>query len=150
MDVGAWRAIRSNALSKRRLVGVQLGEISVSQFQDMLLFPCDTKVYSLSYVGAPGTGPAGGGSATANTPSAGEFNPKSRLLSGTIIIHYSLPAPDLYDPSAFKAFTTSKSSGVDAVRSYMAPNGLYGGHMLVWDEDIEQTSAIAMRRLTIT
>ncbi len=149
MSIDAWRAIRSNALAKRRLVGVQLSEISVEDFKNMLLFPCDVEVFGLSYVSPPGTGPAGGGSATVNTPSAGEFNPKSRMLSGNILIHYSVPSPTLYDPSAFKSFVTG-TSNVQAVRSYMAPNGLFGGHIIDWSEDIEQTSAIAMRRLQLS
>ena len=149
MDVSAWRAIRSNALAKRRLVGVQLSEIKLSQFEDMLLFPCDTKVYSISYVTPPGTGPAGGGSTTVNTPSAGEFNPKLRLLSGVVLIHYSQPNPTPYDPSAFKSFVVG-TGNPQAVRSYMAPNGLYGGHLIPWSEDVEQTSTISMVRLTLS
>lgn len=149
MSLDGWRAIRSNALSKRRLVGVQLSEITLEQFRNMLIFPCDTEVYSLSYVAAPGTGPQGGFSATANTPTAGEFTAKSRLLSGNILIHYSTPSPTIYDPSAFKSFVVGGNT-VQAVRSYMALNGLYGGHLVDWSEDIEQTSAIAMRRLAIS
>jgi len=147
MDVGAWRAIRSNPLAKRRIIGVQLGMPTVPQFQDCLLFPADVKVHAISYVSAPGTGPAGGGSTTANTPSAGEFATKSRLLAGTILVHYNQPDPSLYDPSAFKSFTVG-TGNVQAVRSYMAPNGLYGGHIVDWSEDIEQTSTIAMQKIT--
>jgi hypothetical protein len=32
----------------------------------------------------------------------------------------------------------------------MAPNGLYGGHIVDWSEDIEQTSQIAMVRLQLS
>lgn len=149
MDVSAWRAIRSNALAKRRLVGVQLAEISQAQFKDMLLFPCDVGVYSISYVGAPGTGPAGGGSTTTNTPSAGEFSTKLRLLSGVVLIHFSAPNPTQYDCSAFKSFTIAPGNP-QTVRSYMAPNGLYGGHIVSWSEDVEQTSTIAMVRLNLS
>ena len=149
MDVGAWRAIRANALAKRRLVGVQLNEITIEDFKSCLLFPCDTEVYSLSYVAPPGTGPAGGGSATANTPTGGEFTTQVRLLAGVVLIHYSVPNPTLYDPSAFKAFTVG-SQNVQSVKSYMAPNGLYGGHIVDWSEDIEQTSSKAMIRLNVS
>jgi hypothetical protein len=149
MDVSAWRAIRANPLAKRRIIGVQMGMPTIPQFRDTLLFPCDIMVAGISYVAAPGTGPAGGGSATVNTPGGGEFAAKSRLLSGNILIHFSAPNPTIYDPSAFKSFVTG-TSNVQAVRSYMAPNGLYGGHIIHWSEDIEQTSAIAMRRLQMS
>lgn len=150
MSTDAFRAIRGNALAKRRLIGIQLGELTEEQLKGILLFPdVDLKVFGISYVGAPGTGPAGGGSTTANTPSAGEFNPKKRFLSGVVLIHYSRPNTSLYDPSAFKAFTTA-AGNVKAVRSYMAPNGFYGGHIVDWSEDIEQTSTLAMVRLNIS
>jgi len=149
MDVSAWRAIRTNALSKRRLVGVKLGEITLQEFQDMLIFPCDTKVYSLSYIPAPGTGPAGGGSQTVNTPTAGEFTTPVRFLSGVVLIHYSVPNPTLYDPSAFKAFTVG-SQNVQAIRTYQDPAGFYSGIIADWSEDIELTSSKAIRRLTIS
>jgi hypothetical protein len=143
MDVSAWRAIRSHPLVKKRLIGVQVSEISIEQFKSMLLFPVDLMVASISYTGT-NQGPAGGSGA-----SAGEKTPKKRLLSGNILIHYSAPDPTLYDPSAFKCFVSGQSN-VQAVRSYMAPNGLYGGHIVDWSEDIEQTSQMAMVRLQLS
>jgi hypothetical protein len=86
----------------------------------------------------------GGGGA-----SAGEKTGKKRLLAGNILVHYSAPDPTLYDPSAFKCFVSGQSN-VQGVRSYMAPNGLYGGHIIDWSEDIEQTSQIAMARLQLS
>jgi hypothetical protein len=150
MSLDAWRAIRSNAKSKFRLIGNQIGEITLQQFMDALLFPCDTKVYSLSYIAPPGTGPPGGGNyAGTQEPAAGVFTTKSRLLSGNIIIHYSVPNPTLYDPSAFKSFCVGGNT-VQAVRSWMALNGLYGGHLVDWSEDVVQTSSIGARRLTLS
>lgn len=149
MDVSAWRTIRSHPLVKRRLIGVQVSEISMDQLKTMLLFPVDLMVASLSYNAPPGTGPGGGGSLTANVPSAGDITGKKRLLAGNILIHYSSPDPTVYDPSAFKAFTSGLSN-VQAVRSYMAPNGFYGGHIVDWSEDLVQTSDIAMARLQLS
>jgi len=143
MDVSAWRAIRSHPLVKKRLVGVQVSEISVEQLKTMLLFPVDLMVASISYTGT-NQGPVGGAGA-----GAGEQSGKKRLLAGNILIHYSVPDPTLYDPSAFKCFVAGQSN-VQAVRSYMAPNGLYGGHIVDWSEDIEQTSAVAMARLQLS
>lgn len=154
MDLGAWRTIRSHPLVKRRLTGVQLSEISQSQFREMLIVPVDVMVASISYAtnaaGAPSNvGPASATNPTVNTPGAGEFATKLRLLAGNIIIHYQVDNPTVYDPSAFKTFTAGLSS-IMSVRSYMAPNGLYGGHFVDWSEDIEQTSALSARRLALS
>jgi hypothetical protein len=153
MDTRAWRAIRSNPLAKRRIIGVQMGMPTVDQFKDCLYLAVDVDVANFSYVAAPGTGPAGGGSeAGVPEPGAGEIGGKSRLLQGVggnVLIHYSVPNPTIYDPSAFKAFLTGTSE-VQAVRSYMAPNGLFGGHIVDWSEDVEQTSTEAMVRLQLS
>jgi hypothetical protein len=60
-----------------------------------------------------------------------------------------VPSPTLYDASAFKTFTAGMSS-LTAVRSYLAPNGFYDGHVIDWSEDIVQTSSTAAKRLSIT
>lgn len=143
LDVAAWRTIRSHPLVKRRLTGVQVSEISIDQLKMMLLFPVDVMVAALSYSGA-NKGPVGGTGAA-----AGEQTGKKRLLAGNILVHYSAPDPTMFDPSAFKCFVAGQSN-VQAVRSYMAPNGLYGGHIVDWSEDIEQTSNIAMARLQLS
>lgn len=143
LELSAWRTLRSHPLVKKRLTGVQVSEISLAQLRDMLVYPVDIQLASLSYT-ASKAGPVGGSGAT-----AGEKTGKVRLMSGNVFVHYSVPEPTLYDPSPFKVFTAG-TSNIMSVRSYMAPNGLYGGHFVDYSEDIEQTSALACRRLALS
>ena len=138
MDLTSWRIIRSHPLIKKRLVGVQVTEITQEQFKAMFVVPVDLVVASVVFLPSkPGQ------------QAAAEKTGKQRLLSGDILIHIDSPEPTIYDPSAFKAFTLGDNM-ITGVRSYMAPNGLYGGHLVDWSEDLQQTSTLAMRRLHVS
>ena len=134
MDLGAWRALRSHPKVKARSTGVQVGFITREQLAQMLVIPVDIKISSISK----------------DTTQPGQTASKSRVLASECLIHYSQPSAGIYDPSAFKTFVAGPGSSIMAVRSYMAPNGFYDGHIVDWSEDINQTSTIAMKRLTIT
>ena len=83
-----------------------------------------------------------------NEKQLGQAKSKKQLLIGDVLVHFSLPSPTVYDPSAFKVFTAGQNN-ITAVRSYMAANGLYGGHFVDYSEDLKQTSAEAMKRITL-
>ena len=134
LDVAAWRALRAHPKVKARATGVQVGFITREQLAQMLLIPVDLKISSISK----------------NTAGLGQTATKARVLASECLIHYAVPAPTQYDPSAFKTFTAGPGSSIMAVRSYMATNGFYDGHIVDWSEDIKQTSTIAMKRLSIT
>lgn len=133
MDLASWRTLRNHPKVKSRVSGVQVGNIVVSQLNSMLSIPVDAMVSSI----------------VKNTAALGQTVSKARVLAGDVLIYYSVPNPTLYDPSAFKTFVSGLSS-LTAVRSYMAPNGFYDGHVVDWSEDVKQTSSTAIKRLTIT
>ena len=133
MDVSAWRALRNHPKTKARCNGVQVGGITREQLTGMLMIPVDFKISSI----------------VKNTAALGATVSKSRVLASEVLLTYSQPNPTLYDPSAFKTFTAGLSS-LTGVRSYMASNGFYDGHIIDWSEDIVQTSSTAAKRLTIT
>jgi len=65
------------------------------------------------------------------------------------LIHYSVPHATIYDPSAFKAFTVGSAGFLGNVRTYIAPNQLWRGHLVDWSRDIKQTSTLSMRRINV-
>jgi len=138
LDLSSWRIIRSHPLVKKRLVGVQVSEISIDQFKNMLLVPVDIMVARISYI------PTKPGQQTTM-----EKTGKKRLLQGNILLHMDYPSPTVYDPSPFKCFTTGDNR-ITGVRSYMAPNGLWGAHLVDWSEDLKKCSSLSMRRIALT
>ena len=72
------------------------------------------------------------------------------MANHEVVFHCAALSSTWGPAEAFRAANVTGTSNVQSVRSYMAPNGLWGGHLTDWSEDIEQTSAIAMRRLTLS
>lgn len=133
MDVGAWAALRSHPKVKARASFVQVGGITRDQLAGLLIFPVDVFIANL----------------VKDTTGVGVASNKARVLASEVLLHYSIPSATLYDPSPFKTFTVGMGSPFSGVRSYNAPNGLWEGHLIGWSRDIKQTSALAMRRLSI-
>jgi hypothetical protein len=133
MSLTAWATLRNHPKSKARCNGVQAMPLTIEQVQSGLTTPVDIKAYAISY----------------NEKALGQAKSKKQLLNGDVIVHMSIPSPTQYDPSAFKSFTAGQNN-IAAVRSYMATNGLYGGHFVDWSEDLEQTSTIAAARIHLS
>lgn len=137
MDVTAWNALRNHPKVKARgLFGAasQVASISLELLNSALIFPCDIMAANIVY----------------DQARLNQVANKARVLGGTVLLHYSVPGATMYDPSAFKTFTVGQSGLVAGVRTYIAPNQLYRGHLVDWSRDIKQTSALSMRRLNIT
>ncbi len=133
LSVGAWRIIRSHPKVKARVTGSQATPLTRQQLVDSLVVPVDLGIYAISY----------------NTAQLGATQSKARILTNEVLIHYSIPSPSEYDPSAFKVFTKSRSM-VTSVRTYQDPSQRFDVHAVDWSEDIKQTSTIAMKRLSLT
>jgi len=133
MSLKAWSILRNHPKSKQRCNGVQPMPLTIDQVKSGLSIPVDIGVYAITY----------------NAAQLGQAKSKKQLLVGDTLVHYSMPSPTVYDPSAFKCFSAGQNN-ISAVRSYMAANGLYGGHLVDWSEDIKQTSAISMQRITLS
>jgi hypothetical protein len=139
MGLAAWGAIRSHPKVKARLIGVQVTEISQDQFAAMFVVPVDFYVSTVSY----STGNYGQQTTTFDAS-------KKNLIQDNLYLHIDYPNPTIYDPSGFKAFSTAGKNMITGVRSYMALNGLYGGHIVDWSEQLVQTSTIAFQRMALT
>jgi hypothetical protein len=133
MSVDAWRAIRSNANVKKRVLGAQATPLTRQQLVDSLVIPVDLGIYSISY----------------NNAKLGQAKDKKRVLKGEIIIHSSMPSPTQYDPSPFKVFTGDRSR-VTAVRTYRDPSDRFDVHAVDWSEDIKLTSALSALRISLS
>ena len=137
MDLGVWNILRSNAKVKSRAVfgaAASLQAITTAQLQAALLFPVDIMVANIVY----------------DTTKLGQASAKSRVMAGTMLLHYSVPNATLYDPSAFKSFTVGPQAFTAGVRSYQAPNQLWRGHLLDWSRDIQLTSSLSVRRIDVS
>lgn len=134
LDTAAWAAVRANAKVKARSTGVQVQTVSLEQFAGMLIFPVDLQVANVVY----------------DANALGLAASKTRILASVALLHYSVPGATLYDPSPFKTFTVGPGGMVAGVRSYIAPNELWRGHIVDWSRDIKQTSTQSMIRLNIT
>jgi hypothetical protein len=136
MDLSVWNTIRTHAKVKARALfgaGKDVATISLEQLNAALIFPVDIMPANVVY-----------DSARLNqTPS------KARALSGLCLLHYSQPNATIYDPSAFKSFTVGSAGFIGNVRTYIAPNQLWRGHLVDWSRDIKQTSTLSMRRINV-
>jgi hypothetical protein len=134
MDLSVWSGLRRHPKVKERLRGVQAEEISVAQLKAMLDIDVDVEIHNIVF------------DASALDVAAD----KRRMLAGVVLIHYSVPNPTVYDPSAFKTFTVGPGALMTGVRTYYPPNGLYRGHLLDWSRDIKKTGSLCVRRIDVT
>ena len=135
MDVASWNLLRNNPNVKKRTSFTQVANLTAAQLAQILIFPVDLMVANI----------------VNDTAALGQTASKSRIMSGTALLHYSVPGATLYDPSAFKSFTVgSAGTFVGNVRTYQAPNQLWRGHLVDWSRDIKQTSTLSMRRINVS
>jgi hypothetical protein len=136
MDISAWNLLRTNPKVKARAIfgaGDALGSINMAQLAAALIFPVDIMAANVVY----------------DQSRLGQAPNKARAMASVALVHYSVPGATLYDPSAFKSFTVGSGSPVGNVRTYVAPNELYRGHLVDWSRDIHQTSSLSMQRLNV-
>ena len=135
MDVASWNLLRSNPNVKKRTQFTQVQNLTAGQLADLLVFPVDFMVANI----------------VNDTAALGQAATKQRIMSGTCLLHYSVPNATLYDPSAFKSFTVGAAGGfIGNVRTYQAPNQLWRAHLVDWSRDIKLTSALSLRRIDVS
>ena len=135
MDVASWNLLRNNPNVKKRSQFTQVQNITAAQMAELLIFPVDFMVANI----------------VNDLAALGQPPSKSRIMSGTCLLHYSVPNATIYDPSAFKSFTVGAAgSFIGNVRTYQAPNQLWRGHLVDWSRDIKQTSTLSMRRINVS
>ena len=136
MDLSVWNTLRSHPKVKARALfgaGESVASISLEQLNAALIYPVDIMPANVVY----------------DTNRLNQASNKTRALSGVCLLHYSVPNATIYDPSAFKSFTVGSAGFLGNVRTYVAPNQLWRGHLLDWSRDIKQTSTLSMRRINV-
>jgi len=136
MDLGVWNTLRTHEQVKKRALfgaGKSVDTISIDQLNAALIFPCDIMPANVIY----------------DTTRLNQTPSKARVLGGVCLIHYSVPNATIYDPSAFKSFTVGAAGFLGNVRTYVAPNQLWRGHLVDWSRDIKQTSTLSLRRINV-
>jgi len=136
-DVGSWNALRTNPKVKARAIfgaAASIGTISTEMLSAALIFPVDVMVANVVY----------------DTTRLNQTPSKTRVMPNTCLAHYSVPGATIYDPSAFKTFTVGSAGFLGNVRTYVAPNQLWRGHLVDWSRDIHQTSTLSMIRVAQT
>lgn len=133
LSIGAWRTLRNHPLTKKRCTGVQVFGITREQLMSALMIPVNVVIGSLSQVSN-----AEGQAAVS----------KKNVIGAHALLTYAVPSPSIYDPSAFKCFTTGQGN-IEAVRTYRAEDNRSDVHAVDWSEDLQVTSALSARRLAI-
>jgi len=136
MDLGVWNTIRTHPKVKARALfgaGQNVATISIDQLNSALIYPCDIMPANVIY----------------DTTRLNQVPSKTRLLTGVCLVHYSVPNATIYDASAFKSFTVGSAGFLGNVRTYVAPNQLWRGHLVDWSRDIKQTSTLSLRRINV-
>lgn len=135
MDIASWNLLRNHPKVKVRTQFTQVANLTAEQLAQILIIPVDLMIANI----------------VNDTAALGVTANKSRIMSGTCLLHYSVPNATLYDPSAFKCFTVgAPGSFVGNVRTYQAPNMLWRAHLVDWSRDIKQTSSLSMRRVNVS
>jgi len=133
LSTGAFRTLRGNTLAKSRLSGVKTA-MKLGDLTDMLLLPVEPMIVAASQ--------------TVTKPGQATVT-KTNILGAYAILLYSVPNPTIYDPSAFKCFSTSDAL-VESVKTYRDESAASDIHCADWSEDIQQTSTLSARLLAIT
>lgn len=135
MDIASWNLLRNHPLVKKRTAFTQVANLTAAQLAEILIIPVDLMIANI----------------VNDTAALGQAPSKNRIMSGTALVHYSVPNATLYDPSAFKCFTVgADGSFIGNIRTYQAPNQLWRGHLVDWSRDIKQTSTLSMRRINVS
>ena len=136
LSTTAWRTLRNHPKVKARCSGVQVGGITREQLASILMIPVNVVIGTISKLSSKeGQTIAKGG--------------KTQVIGSNAYLTYAVPSPTPYDPSALKCFTTG-SGNIEAVRSYQDPSMRFDVHAVDWSEDIQLTSSLSIRRLSIT
>ena len=134
LSLASWRAIRGNAKVKTRLkIGTGLS-LSRQQFLDALLFPVGLEISAVSFT---------------STKFGQSTVTKSNIVGNYACLLFSQPNPGLFDPSAFKCFSTSDAL-VEGVRTYRDEASRADIHAVDWSEHMVQASSLCAKLLAIT
>lgn len=131
----AWRTLRNHAKVKARAAGIKTA-VTVQDVLQMLMFPVNIVIGVVS-------------STSTKIGQTEASVTKTQLLGDNVYLTYSVPNPTIYDPSAFKCFTTGIGA-IEAVRTYRDDAARSDIHAVDWSEDIQLTGSAAVKRIAIS
>jgi hypothetical protein len=133
LGLSMWRKIKNHPKVKARFGTAGGRSPSLEEFCAQLLNPgIIAKVGVLGY----------------DTAKLGNSKSATQVLGGRLIVFLGSDAPDQYDPSLAKTFTTRKGS-VDSVLTVRDEVAHSDFHQVLWSEDAKVTSAIAGSRIDL-
>ena len=134
IGLGAWKVIRNHAKVIERQPGAAVVGATTSMISQMLINPgVEIRVGLLSR----------------DTTKFGKAKDAVNIVGGEVFIFIGSDAPTAYDPSFAKTFET-KSGGVDSVKMYRAESNVSDMVAVDWSEDVQVTSGVAGRRITLS
>jgi len=133
MSPTTWITLRDHPKTKARMFAITLG-LSTAQLQAMLSYPITPHIEPISITA---------------TKQGQTTVTKTQAMASELYMWSSSPNPTLYDPSPFKCFSSSDVL-IEGVRTYRDEDASSDVHKIEWNEDIESTSTLSIRRLTIT
>lgn len=134
MGLSAWRVFKEHPLVKARQPGAALQALTMEQACSLFLNPqIQMKVGVLSK----------------NIKKFGAAANKVNIVGAEVLIFYAEDSPSLYDPSAFKCFST-RDGGVDAVKSWYDNNRHSDMYEVGWSEDIQSISTLLAKRISLS
>lgn len=134
MGLGAWRVLKNHVLVRNRLADSSDKNLSYDRLAGMLLNPnIEIRVGVMSY----------------DTAKTGKTANNVNVVGSDVWIFTGSQAPDQYDPSFAKTFTTV-SGFVGGVREYRDEGAVSDVYPVDWDEDIVVTATASGRRITLS
>lgn len=130
----AWKILRNHPKVLARFPGAQSVGVTMAQFASLLLNPAiEIRVGILSK----------------DSAKPGKTASKSNLVGSELFVFSASQSPNQFDGSFAKTFRT-RTGGVDTVRTYKTASGRADILAVDWTEDIQVTSTVSGKRITVS
>lgn len=133
-DLIAWEAFRSNPKVKARQPGAELIGLTTIQAANLFINPA----IQISV-----------GTLPKDQNKAGLAASNATIFANEVFIFYSSPSPDTYDASFMKTFVGGRG-GIEAVETFRDEDCQSDVVRVRWSEDIQVTSLVAAKRITVS
>ncbi len=134
MGIQAWAYVRSHSKVLARFPGASKVGVTYGDFASLLLNPAiELQVGVLS----------------SNAKKVGATQDNENIVGAEVFIFYASQNPDTFDASFAKVFQGGRG-GVDSIKMYRAENCASDVLAADWSEDMQITTAVCGRRITVT
>lgn len=131
--LNAWAQFRNHKKVRERQPGAAVIGLTHEQANTMFLRPLQHQVGTLVF----------------DQTKFGRTKNNKQIIGDDVFIFYASDAPDQFDPSFAKCFTTGRGS-VDSVMQYRDESSVSDVYRVMWGEDPQIVSTSAVRRITAT